>query len=140
MKSGRVLTDRRYKWYEPEYWRFGDPSGEGGINYMRHASGQIYGLSGPIAKYIGRNTDILHRYANEDVSVGSWLVGLDISHVDERRFCCDSPRQCEAQVAPSPRSALHMYLHLVCWYLCGEAARLVPCFPLTGRTKNLAWS
>jgi len=43
MKSGQVLTDRRYKWFEPEYWRFGDPSGEGGINYMRHASGQIYG-------------------------------------------------------------------------------------------------
>ena len=44
MKSGQVLTDRRYKWFEPEYWRFGDPSGEGGINYMRHASGQIYGF------------------------------------------------------------------------------------------------
>ena len=54
MKSGQVLTDRRYKWFEPEYWRFGDPAAaDGGINYMRHASGQIYGLSGPIAKYIG---------------------------------------------------------------------------------------
>ena len=41
MKSGQVLTDRRYKWYEPEWWRFGDPaSAEGRINYMRHASGQ----------------------------------------------------------------------------------------------------
>ena len=42
MKSGQVLTDRRYKWFEPEYWRFGDPaSAEGQINYMRHASGQV---------------------------------------------------------------------------------------------------
>ena len=43
MKSGQVLTDRRYKWFEPEYWRFGDPaSAEGQINYMRHASGQVF--------------------------------------------------------------------------------------------------
>lgn len=48
MKSGQVLTDRRYKWFEPEYWRFGDPaSAEGQINYMRHASGQVRSLSPP---------------------------------------------------------------------------------------------
>ena len=104
MKSGAVLTDRRYKWFEPEYWRFGDPAGGDSINYMRHASGQIYGLSGPIAKYIGRNAPILHRYANEDVSVGSWLVGLDVEHIDERRMCCDSPERCAAQVGGLPTS------------------------------------
>lgn len=98
MKSGQVLTDRRFKWFEPEYWKFGDPAGEGGINYMRHASGQIYGMSAPVARYIGRNSPILHRYANEDVSVGSWLVGLDVTHIDENRFCCDSTAKCRAQV------------------------------------------
>lgn len=62
MKSGQVLTDRRYKWFEPEFWRFGDPgASDGAINYPRHASGQIYGLSGPVAKYIRRNAPILHR-------------------------------------------------------------------------------
>ena len=99
MKSGQVLTDRRYKWFEPEYWRFGEAAvAEGQINYMRHASGQIYGLSGPVAKYIGRNGPILHRFANEDVTLGAWLVGLEITHVDERRFCCDSAEKCNAQV------------------------------------------
>ena len=99
MKSGQVLTDRRYKWFEPEYWRFGEAAGaEGQINYMRHASGQIYGLSGPVAKYIGRNGPILHRFANEDVTLGAWLVGLEITHVDERRMCCDSVEKCNAQV------------------------------------------
>ena len=49
MKSGQVLTDRRYKWFEPEYWRFGDPaSAEGQINYMRHASGQVRRLQFPL--------------------------------------------------------------------------------------------
>jgi hypothetical protein len=100
MKSGQVLTDRRYKWFEPEYWRFGEAAGaEGQINYMRHASGQIYGLSGPVAKYIGRNGPILHRFANEDVTLGAWLVGLEITHVDERRMCCDSAEKCNAQVS-----------------------------------------
>lgn len=52
MKSGQVLTDRRYKWFEPEYWRFGDPaSAEGQINYMRHASGQVRSLSPPQAPW-----------------------------------------------------------------------------------------
>lgn len=50
MKSGQVLTDKKYKWYEPEYWRFGDPSGDGYINYPRHATGQIYGLSNSVAR------------------------------------------------------------------------------------------
>ena len=45
MKSGQVLTDKRWKWYEPEHWRFGDPAGtDGRINYPRHASG---GAGGP---------------------------------------------------------------------------------------------
>lgn len=40
MKSGEVLTDKRWKWYEPEHWRFGDAAGaDGKINYMRHATG-----------------------------------------------------------------------------------------------------
>lgn len=50
MKSGQVLTDRRYKWFEPEYWRFGDPaSAEGQINYMRHASGQVGSMTSCVA-------------------------------------------------------------------------------------------
>jgi hypothetical protein len=59
---------------------------------------QVYGLSGPVARYIGRNGPILHRFANEDVTLGAWLVGLEVTHVDERRFCCDSAERCMAQV------------------------------------------
>ena len=46
MKSGEVLTDKRWKWYEPEHWRFGDPAGrDGKINYLRHASGVCIGIT-----------------------------------------------------------------------------------------------
>ena len=73
------------------------------VPYMRmllnnpHAA-QVYGLSGPVARYIGRNAPILHRFANEDVTLGAWLVGLEVTHVDERRLCCDSAERCMAQV------------------------------------------
>lgn len=34
---------------------------------------------------------ILHRYANEDVSLGAWFIGLDVEHVDEHSMCCGTP-------------------------------------------------
>lgn len=34
---------------------------------------------------------ILHRFANEDVSLGSWFIGLDVEHVDDRSLCCGTP-------------------------------------------------
>ncbi|KAL0408085.1 UNVERIFIED_CONTAM: Hydroxyproline O-galactosyltransferase HPGT1 [Sesamum radiatum] len=33
---------------------------------------------------------VLHTYAHDDVSVGSWFIGLDVKHVDEGKFCCSS--------------------------------------------------
>ena len=35
--------------------------------------------------------NVLHKYANEDVSLGSWFIGLDVEHVDDRRLCCGTP-------------------------------------------------
>lgn len=37
---------------------------------------------------------MLHEYANEDVSMGSWFIGLDVEHVDDRRMCCGIPPIC----------------------------------------------
>lgn len=34
---------------------------------------------------------ILHKYANEDVSLGSWLIGLEVEHIDDRNMCCGTP-------------------------------------------------
>lgn len=34
---------------------------------------------------------ILHRFANEDVSLGAWLIGLEVEHVDDRSMCCATP-------------------------------------------------
>ncbi|RVW14807.1 Beta-1,6-galactosyltransferase GALT31A [Vitis vinifera] len=87
MKSGPVLSETGVKYHEPEYWKFG----EEGNKYFRHATGQIYAISKDLATYISVNRHILHRYANEDVSLGSWFIGLDVEHIDDRSFCCGSP-------------------------------------------------
>ncbi|KAK3276131.1 hypothetical protein CYMTET_15776 [Cymbomonas tetramitiformis] len=89
MKSGQVINDRRYKWFEPEWWRLGDS----GNKYFRHATGQIYVLSHSLASYISMHADILHKFANEDTSVGAWMLALDVDFIDERRMCCQECRQ-----------------------------------------------
>ncbi|KAK9093747.1 hypothetical protein Scep_025216 [Stephania cephalantha] len=91
MKSGPVLTQTGVKYHEPEYWKFG----EEGNKYFRHATGQLYAISKDLATYISVNRHILHRYANEDVSLGSWFIGLDVEHVDDRTLCCGTPPDCE---------------------------------------------
>ncbi|XP_037415015.1 mitotic spindle checkpoint protein MAD1-like isoform X2 [Triticum dicoccoides] len=91
MKSGPVLSQRGVKYHEPEYWKFGDV----GNKYFRHATGQIYAVSKDLAAYISVNQPILHRFANEDVSVGAWLIGLEVEHVDDRSMCCATPPDCE---------------------------------------------
>lgn len=35
--------------------------------------------------------NVLHKYANEDVSLGAWFIGLDVDHIDDRRLCCGTP-------------------------------------------------
>ncbi|KAM3289337.1 beta-1,3-galactosyltransferase 7-like [Capsicum chacoense] len=91
MKSGPVLHLKNVKYHEPEFWKFG----EAGNKYFRHATGQIYAISRDLAKYIANNRPILHKFANEDVSLGAWLIGLEVEHVDERSMCCGTPPECE---------------------------------------------
>ncbi|XP_042068249.1 beta-1,3-galactosyltransferase 7-like isoform X2 [Salvia splendens] len=91
MKSGPVLAQKNVKYHEPEYWKFG----EEGNKYFRHATGQIYAISKDLATYISINQHILHKYANEDVSLGAWFIGLEVKHIDERSMCCGTPPDCE---------------------------------------------
>lgn len=88
MKSGPVLSDKDVRYYEPEHWKFGD-------KYFRHATGQLYAISKDLATYISLNKHVLHKYVNEDVSLGAWFIGLDVEHIDDRRLCCGTPPDCE---------------------------------------------
>ncbi|KAK3014959.1 hypothetical protein RJ639_008119 [Escallonia herrerae] len=85
MKSGEVFSEKSHKWYEPDWWKFGD-----GKTYFRHASGEMFVISQALAKFISINRSILRTYSHDDVSAGSWFIGLDVKHVDDRKFCCSS--------------------------------------------------
>lgn len=84
MKSGMVINDPNAQWYEPDWWKFGEEKSE----YHRHAAGQVYGLSRSLALYISINSAYLKEYKNEDVAVGTWMLGLDTEHIDDRNLCC----------------------------------------------------
>ncbi|GMH44972.1 hypothetical protein BSKO_12929 [Bryopsis sp. KO-2023] len=97
MKSGEVVTSSRKRWNEPDHWRFGDPIGKDKkLSYHRHAHGQVYGLSGLVARYLAQNADVMHGFAHDDVTLGAWLLGLEVEYVDEAKLCCDD-RKCLEQ-------------------------------------------
>lgn len=126
------------KYYEPDHWKFGTE----GNNYFRHATRQLYAVTRDLATYISANRwvliwickiglcyfsisylfdftfrHILHKYSNEDVSFGSWLIGLDVEHVDERSLCCGTPPgSCLTLVSISmlPQHILLLHLFIFC--------------------------
>ncbi|GKA47863.1 probable beta-1,3-galactosyltransferase 2 isoform X1 [Tanacetum coccineum] len=83
----RVNPRVRVRYHEPEHWKFGEERNK----YFRHATGQLYAISKDLATYISINQKGLHKYVNEDVSLGSWFIGLDVEHIDDRKLCCGTP-------------------------------------------------
>ncbi|KAK4274457.1 hypothetical protein QN277_017671 [Acacia crassicarpa] len=88
MKSGDVVTEEGKPWYEPEWWKFGDEK-----TYFRHAAGSLFILSKNLAQYININSVSLKTYAYDDTSVGSWMMGVQATYIDDSRLCCSSIRQ-----------------------------------------------
>ncbi|XWS70459.1 hypothetical protein CRYUN_Cryun03dG0050100 [Craigia yunnanensis] len=88
MKSGEVVAEVGKPWYEPDWWKFGDEK-----SYFRHASGSLLILSKNLARYININSASLKTYAHDDTSVGSWMMGVQATYIDDNRLCCSSIRQ-----------------------------------------------
>ncbi|XP_031253706.1 probable beta-1,3-galactosyltransferase 2 isoform X1 [Pistacia vera] len=133
MKSGPVLARKGVKYYEPEYWKFG----EVGNKYFRHATGQLYAISRDLAMYILVNRHVLHKYTNEDVSLGSWLIGLDVEHVDDRRLCCGTPPDCEwkAQMGKTCVASFDWR----CSGICKSVERIKEVHELCGEGEDALW-
>lgn len=133
MKSGPVLAHQGVKYHEPEYWKFG----EEGNKYFRHATGQIYAISKDLATYISVHRHILHRYANEDVSLGSWFIGLDVQHIDERSLCCGTPPDCEWKAqAGNPCAASFDWS---CSGICKSVERMEEVHQRCGEGDDAIW-
>ncbi|XP_023645799.1 probable beta-1,3-galactosyltransferase 1 isoform X2 [Capsella rubella] len=135
MKSGPVLARKSVKYHEPEYWKFG----EVGNKYFRHATGQFYAISKDLATYILINQDILHKYANEDVSLGSWFIGLNVEHVDEKKLCCStSTHDCELKAVMGNVCAASF--DWKCSGICRSAERMADVHERCGEPQNELWT
>ncbi|XP_017979493.1 PREDICTED: probable beta-1,3-galactosyltransferase 1 [Theobroma cacao] len=134
MKSGPVLARKGVKYHEPEYWKFG----EVGNKYFRHATGQLYAISKDLATYISINQNVLHKYANEDVSLGSWFIGLDVEHVDDRRLCCGTPPDCEWKAQAGNICVASFDWR--CSGICRSVERIIEVHERCGEDKNALWS
>ncbi|XP_039029097.1 probable beta-1,3-galactosyltransferase 2 isoform X1 [Hibiscus syriacus] len=133
MKSGPVLSKKGVRYHEPEHWKFG-----AGNKYFRHATGQLYAISKDLASYISINQHVLHKYANEDVSLGSWFIGLDVEHIDDRRLCCGTPPDCEWKAQAG--NACVASFDWSCSGICKSADRMKEVHRRCGEGENALWS
>ncbi|KAK1360821.1 Hexosyltransferase [Heracleum sosnowskyi] len=134
MKSGPVLAQKGVRYHEPEYWKFG----EEGNKYFRHATGQLYAISKDLATYISINQHMLHKYANEDVSLGSWFIGLDVEHIDDRRLCCGTPPDCEWKAQAG--NICVASFDWSCSGICRSSDRIKEVHRRCGEGENALWS
>ncbi|KAJ7542394.1 hypothetical protein O6H91_10G104400 [Diphasiastrum complanatum] len=134
MKSGPVLAQKGVKYHEPEYWKFG----EEGNKYFRHAAGQIYAISRDLATYISINQPILHKFANEDVSLGAWFIGLDVEHIDDRSMCCGTPPDCEWKAQAG--NVCVASFDWTCSGVCKSVERMKDVHHRCGEGEGAVWS
>ncbi|KAL6200961.1 hypothetical protein ACLB2K_024676 [Fragaria x ananassa] len=134
MKSGPVLSRKGVKYHEPEFWKFG----EVGNKYFRHATGQLYAISKDLATYISVNQDVLHKYANEDVSLGSWFIGLEVDQVDDRRLCCGTPPDCVWKGMSGNTCAASFDWR--CSGICRSVERMMDVHQRCGEDENALWN
>ncbi|XP_057959299.1 probable beta-1,3-galactosyltransferase 12 [Malania oleifera] len=108
MKKGPVVTDPKMKWYE----KSGDLLGN---EYFLHAYGPLYVLSAEVvASLVAARNNSLRMFSNEDVTIGSWMLAMNVHHEHNKAMC--DPRCTPTSIAvwDIPR----------CSGLCKPATRL----------------
>lgn len=81
MKKGPVFTDPKLKWYEPLSHLLGK-------EYFLHAYGPIYALSADVvASLASIRNNSFRMFSNEDVTIGSWMLAMNVNHEDNRQLC-----------------------------------------------------
>uniref|UniRef100_A0A6N2MNF4 Hexosyltransferase n=1 Tax=Salix viminalis TaxID=40686 RepID=A0A6N2MNF4_SALVM len=90
--------------------------------------------SGPVLS----QKPILHRYANEDVSLGSWLLGLEVEHVDDRSMCCGTPPDCEWKAQEG--SVCVASFDWSCSGICNSVKRMKVVHDSCGEGEGAVWN
>ncbi|KAL5231709.1 hypothetical protein ABZP36_030485 [Zizania latifolia] len=81
MKKGPVVNDPNMKWYESSWELLGN-------EYFTHASGLLYALSLEVVGSLATaKNDSLRMFDYEDVTVGSWMLSMNVKHEDNHAMC-----------------------------------------------------
>ncbi|KAL5730001.1 hypothetical protein ACHQM5_002881 [Ranunculus cassubicifolius] len=81
MKKGPVFTDPKLKWYEPLSYLLGK-------EYFLHAYGPLYALSADVVtSLVALKNNSFRMFSNEDVTIGSWMLAMNVNHEDNRALC-----------------------------------------------------
>ncbi|KAF8406889.1 hypothetical protein HHK36_006010 [Tetracentron sinense] len=81
MKKGPVVTNPKMKWYEQSGYLIGN-------EYFLHAYGPIYALSAEVvASLATARNNSLRLFGNEDVTIGSWMLAMNVYHEHIRAIC-----------------------------------------------------
>ncbi|CAM6021806.1 unnamed protein product [Sphagnum balticum] len=81
MKKGPVITDPKMKWYEPNGYLLGS-------DYFLHAYGPIYALSAEVVASVSVARNNSYRmFMNEDVTIGAWMLAMDVTHEHNHALC-----------------------------------------------------
>lgn len=99
MKNGNVIKSPRYRWYEPDHAMLGS-------SYYAHTWGSAYVVSGHAAALLaGFPPGTLRMLANEDTTLGLWMLALNMTHYDDRRLCSPACTNASVAVYDYPRCA-----------------------------------
>ncbi|KAK4491733.1 hypothetical protein RD792_002507 [Penstemon davidsonii] len=89
-------------------------------------------------KFHNRDRNVLHKYANEDVSLGSWFLGLDVEHIDDRRLCCGTPPDCEWKAQAG--NICVASFDWSCSGICNSADRIKEVHRRCGEGEHTLWN
>jgi len=100
MKTGPIFTSPDQRWYEPDHALLGSKE------YFRHAWGPIYALQRRAVEAVTQiPAGSLRHFANEDVTVGAWMLALAMAHHHDPRLCSAHCSATSVAVYDIPRSA-----------------------------------
>ncbi|KAG2495703.1 hypothetical protein HYH03_006303 [Edaphochlamys debaryana] len=94
MTHGPVRSDPEDRWFEPQSLLLGPA-------YFLHAYGSAYVLSArAVRDVVVARFERLRLLANEDTSVGAWMLGADVAHFEDMRLCAPGCHPAALALAP----------------------------------------
>uniref|UniRef100_A0A251V815 Hexosyltransferase n=1 Tax=Helianthus annuus TaxID=4232 RepID=A0A251V815_HELAN len=101
MKKGPVFTDPKLKWHEPLGYMLGK-------EYFLHAYGPIYALSADVVASLVA----FRMFSNEDVTVGAWMLAMNVTHENNRQLCQPECTATSIAVWDIPKCSGYCYIIL----------------------------